>query len=178
MTSLTREALLALKPEPRQIEVEDFGVVFIKPLTELVRSRRLAELFDEKGKQDKATKEKRRANMIIDQVCDEKGEPLFSQSDLNQILELDGAKLDKIVFAILDFNSEVKRNHRLRWAFIVCQKLKIDDPVHWMNAVSPTLLDQWIAFEIVQRESGESTEMEDVEDAREALNSMVNKWQR
>jgi len=66
----------------------------------------------------------------------------------------------------------------LRWAFIVCQKLKIDDPVHWMNAVSPTLLDQWIAFEIVQRESGESTEMEDVEDAREALNSMVNKWQR
>lgn len=106
MTSLTRDKLFALKPEPKKHEVEGFGVVYIKPLTELMRSRRLAELFDEKGKSDKATQEKRRANMIIDQVCDENGKPLFEPSDLKQILELDGAKLDELVHAILDFNTE------------------------------------------------------------------------
>jgi hypothetical protein len=106
MTSLTRELLFALKPEAKKVEVEGLGVVYIKPLTELLRSRRLAELFDEKGKSDKATQEKRRANMIIDQVCDEKGEPLFNASDLKDILELDGAKLDSLVHAILDFNTD------------------------------------------------------------------------
>ena len=106
MTSLTREKLFALKPEPKKIEVEGIGEVYIKPLTELLRSRRLAELFDEKGKSDKATQEKRRANMIIDQVCDEKGEQMFKSSDLKEILELDGAKLDTLVHAILDFNTE------------------------------------------------------------------------
>lgn len=106
MTSLTRELLLALKPVAKKVEVEGLGVVYIKPLTELLRSRRLAELFDEKGKSDKATQEKRRANMIIDQVCDETGEPLFNPSDLKDILELDGAKLDSLVHAILDFNTD------------------------------------------------------------------------
>lgn len=106
MTSLTRELLFALKPEAKKVEVEGLGVVYIKPLTELLRSRRLAELFDEKGKSDKATQEKRRANMIIDQVCDETGEPLFNPSDLKDILELDGAKLDILVHAILDFNTD------------------------------------------------------------------------
>ena len=65
----------------------------------------------------------------------------------------------------------------MRWAFIVCQKLKIDDPVHWMNAVSPTLLDQWIAFEIVQRDTGETTSG-DPEDTKEQLSQMVKQWQR
>ena len=106
MTSLTREKLLALKPAPKEIEVEGLGKVFIKPLTELLRSRRLAELFDEKGKSDKATQEKRRANMIIDQVCDKDGQAMFTQADLKDILELDGAKLDELVHAILDFNTD------------------------------------------------------------------------
>ena len=112
MTSLTRDSLFALKPEPKKVEVEGFGVVYIKPLTELLRSRRLAELFDEKGKSDKATQEKRRANMIIDQVCNEKGEALFSQSDLKDILELDGAKLDTLVHAILDFNTDDEKKEQ------------------------------------------------------------------
>jgi hypothetical protein len=54
--------------------------------------------------------------------------------------------------------------------------LKIDDPVHWMNTVSPTLLDQWIAFEIVQRDTGE-TSSGDPEDTKEHLNQIVKRWQ-
>ena len=45
-------------------------------------------------------------------------------------------------------------NHRLRWVFRICEKLGIDDPVHWMNSVSPSVVDQWIAFELVERETG------------------------
>jgi len=39
-------------------------------------------------------------------------------------------------------------NHRLRWVFQICKALGIDDPVHWMNTVSPSVVDQWIAFEL------------------------------
>jgi hypothetical protein len=46
-----------------------------------------------------------------------------------------------------------------------------------MDTVSPTLLDQWIAFEIVQRDSGQSTE-EDPEDAKQSLESVMSKWQK
>jgi hypothetical protein len=46
-----------------------------------------------------------------------------------------------------------------------------------MNAVSPTLLDQWIAFEIVQRDTGE-TSSGNPEDTKEQLNAMVKQWQR
>jgi hypothetical protein len=46
-----------------------------------------------------------------------------------------------------------------------------------MDTVSPTLLDQWIAFEIVQRDTGESSSG-DPEDAKEQLNSMVKQWQK
>ena len=45
MTSLTRELLLALKPEVQKFEVEHLGTVFIKPLTELARSRRMTEAY-------------------------------------------------------------------------------------------------------------------------------------
>jgi hypothetical protein len=46
-----------------------------------------------------------------------------------------------------------------------------------MNTVSPTLLDQWIAFEIVQRDSGESTG-DDPDDAKQSLEAMVSRWQK
>ena len=35
---------------------------------------------------------------------------------------------------------------------MICQRLGIDDPVHWMNAISPSVLDQWIAYELLERE--------------------------
>jgi hypothetical protein len=109
MTSLTREALLALKPAPKEIEVEGLGKVFIKPLTELLRARRLSEMYDEKSKINKSAFEKRRANQIIDQVCDEKGDPLFSQDDLRNILELDASSLDSLCNKIDEINESLEK---------------------------------------------------------------------
>lgn len=45
-----------------------------------------------------------------------------------------------------------KRNHRLSWAFRICQELSIDDPVAWMDAVDPAVLDRWIAYTIYKQE--------------------------
>lgn len=45
-------------------------------------------------------------------------------------------------------------NHRLRWVFKICKDLGIDDPVHWMNSVSPSIVDQWIAYELNERDHG------------------------
>jgi len=46
----------------------------------------------------------------------------------------------------------LEENYRLFWAFSVCQELGIDDPIAWMNATSPRVLDWWIAFKIVKSE--------------------------
>jgi len=46
---------------------------------------------------------------------------------------------------------EFDRNHRLSWAFSICQDLGIDDPISWMNAC-PVLLDWWIGYRIHKSE--------------------------
>ena len=109
MTSLTKELLLALKPEAKKVEVEGLGVVYIKPLTELLRSRRMTEAYGKDGKLCQDYKQKMRAKMIVDQLCDEKGEPLFTDADLNDVLNLEGAKLDKLCDAIHDFNEKPEK---------------------------------------------------------------------
>lgn len=43
------------------------------------------------------------------------------------------------------------KNHRLAWAFSICQDLGIDDPISWMNAC-PTLLDWWIGYRVHKSE--------------------------
>lgn len=102
--TLTRETLLALKPVATPIEVEGLGTVFVKPLSELQRSKRLTAMWDEKSDKAEESKIKYRVNMIIDQVCDEEAKPLFTEGDAKDILALQGSKLDNLVNAIGDYN--------------------------------------------------------------------------
>ncbi len=44
------------------------------------------------------------------------------------------------------------RNNRLSWVFKICKNLGIDDPVHWMNNVDPSIVDSWIAFSQYENE--------------------------
>jgi hypothetical protein len=110
MKSLTRDMLLALKPTVKKLEVEGFGIVWVKSLDELTRSRRAAAMYNEKGELDRTVFEQRRGRVIIDQVCDEDGKPLFSNSDLPELLKLDGISLDKLFDAILEFNEAHEGN--------------------------------------------------------------------
>lgn len=63
-------------------------------------------------------------------------------------------------------------NIRLRWVFRVCKNLGIDDPCHWMNSVSPSVVDQWIAFEIQESKTMDSKKPMSPEEAMASLGSI------
>jgi len=65
-----------------------------------------------------------------------------------------------------------KRNHRLAWAFEICSGLSIDDPVAWMDAVDPVVLDRWIAYKIFKREVDGGSSDDSPESALEKLRKM------
>lgn len=110
MSSLTKEKLLALKPAVKKVNIPNLGDVYVKSLNELTRSRRISEMYDEKGKPNRKAQEERRARLIIDQLCDKSGSPMFTSADLEDILKLDGLSLDSIVNAILGFNEDLEGN--------------------------------------------------------------------
>ncbi len=98
--SLTRESFfsnLAVKT----IEVELNGTVFyIKPASELKRSQRYSMMFDKAGNIDPKFMEKRRVYSLIDHLCDQNGEPLFTDKDLKALQELDSIQIDPYYAAI------------------------------------------------------------------------------
>jgi hypothetical protein len=102
--TLTREKLLALKPTVSKIEVIGWGDVFVKPLTELQRSKRVAAMFDENTQKSDDAKLKYRVHMLIDQLCDESGNNLFTEGDSKELLSLEGLKLDSLIEAVTDWN--------------------------------------------------------------------------
>lgn len=99
-TSLTRQALLdKLTVEVTRVEIEGFGVVYVKPRTELQRTQRQAKMW----KNEKIVESefgKRRLYDIIDHVCDENGENLFSEKDVKTLSECDSYKIDPLYMAI------------------------------------------------------------------------------
>ena len=110
MTStLTREALLGkAKPRYEEVDVPGFGVVGIQACSELRRSHRISKLFDANGNRLEIASVRRRVHMIIDQVMVKQGEPMFQESDVDVLLELDSEKLDPLVHAINNFNDEIE----------------------------------------------------------------------
>jgi hypothetical protein len=65
-----------------------------------------------------------------------------------------------------------KSNHRLRWCFKICKDLGIDDPVHWMNSVSPSVVDQWIAFELNEADTETPKNVSSPEEALQHIQSL------
>jgi len=47
-------------------------------------------------------------------------------------------QIDKLI-------KELESNNRLSSVFTICEKLCIDDPIHWMNNTKPIVVDWWIA---------------------------------
>ena len=108
--TLTKAILFEkLKPVVTKCVCESLGTFYVKPRTELQRCKRLGQLYDAKGNPVMTQMEKRRAYMIIDQVCSEDGEQIFSESDLPEILSLESEKLDPILEAIQDINGELEK---------------------------------------------------------------------
>lgn len=65
-----------------------------------------------------------------------------------------------------------KTNHRLSWAFKICEQLGIDDPCAWMDAVDPVVVDRWIAYKLFESESKAGSSETSPEDALKALKAL------
>ena len=87
---------------------EFFGEqVYVKSVSELQRSRRMSEMYDTKKEQMRPDAMQRaRCLVIVDHLCDKEGKNLFTQKDVNDIMELDALKLDLLVSAIEDWVGE------------------------------------------------------------------------
>jgi len=104
--SLTRKAFLKdLVVKPVSVTIDN-KVVWIRPMSEVKRSTRSVQAFDEKGELRQDYVMKRRVYAIVDQICDEEGELLFTESDIDMLLELDSAKLDPYYRAIAEVTED------------------------------------------------------------------------
>ena len=101
MTSLTKQSLFDnCKLDVTSHDVEGWGRVHLKTMTELQRSTRIANMFNDKGDLKPEARIRQRINVIIDHVCDESGKPLFTEGDAKDLLSLDAAKLDGLISKI------------------------------------------------------------------------------
>ena len=107
--SLTKATLLSkvcvAKPE---LLGEFYGLeLYVKSVTELQRSRRMSQLFDAKKEQMRPDALQRaRCLTLVDHLCDEDGEPLFKESDVNDIMKSDAQKMDVLCKAIEEWSSK------------------------------------------------------------------------
>lgn len=107
--SLTKKSLLAelACSKPQKLPVTLFGQqLWVKPVSEFQRSRRLASLYDKKGQVDNDAIRRARIYTIIDHLCDKDGVNIFKDSDVKELLELDALKLDLLTSAIEDWAGE------------------------------------------------------------------------
>ncbi len=111
MTSLTKELLLDhCKIEVKEVNIEGLGVLYVKPSSELQRSKRIADMFDKNGNLTNESKQRRRVNLIIDHICDKDGKAMFNEGDSKDLLALDGSKLDPFIEAVMLINGELEGN--------------------------------------------------------------------
>ena len=93
---------------------EFFGEdVYVKSVSELQRSRRMASLYDVKKEQMRPDAMQRaRCLTIVDHVCDKKGEATFTEKDVNDIMKLDALKIDLLISSIEEWAD--KREKKLQ----------------------------------------------------------------
>ena len=108
--SLTREMFLeTLAVKPVRVELDGI-VMYLRPVSELKRSQRVAMMFAKSGEIDKKYMERRRLYSLIDHLCDENGEPLFTEKDLQSLSELDSFQIDPYFQAVMKFTGEDQGN--------------------------------------------------------------------
>lgn len=110
MTTLTRSALLgAIKSSHRKVEIDGIGTVTIRSWAPVTRSRRQAAIAS-------MTKEKQfylaTAYAVVDMVCDENGDPMFTDDDIKILTgdDVSSAKLDLLHDACQKFDEEESGN--------------------------------------------------------------------
>ncbi len=101
MTSLTKKSLFAAcKLDIKEHNIEGWGTVYLKTMTEMQRSSRIADMFTDKGDLKPEARLRQRVNVLIDRLCDKDGKSLFNEGDAKDLLKLDADKLDGLFEAL------------------------------------------------------------------------------
>lgn len=107
--SLTRKTLLneLACTKAEKLPVKVFGhEVWVRPVSEFQRSRRIAKLYGKKGELSEEVMANARLFTIVDHLCDKDGEPFFTESDIDELSQLDSLAIDVLVNAIESWSSE------------------------------------------------------------------------
>ena len=106
-TTLTRELLLDKgKPRFAFVDVPHLGTVGIRSVSELRQSQRDSTFYDDEGRPREDIYSKTRAFAFVDQLMVDESTPMFSESDIPEILEMDVAIVRPLYQAIKDFNND------------------------------------------------------------------------
>lgn len=101
--SLTKKNLLAelAVTKPEKLPNKILGhTLWVKPVSEFQRSRRLSSLYTKDGQIDREAIRLARIYTIVDHICDEDGNNMFKESDVKDLLEMDSLKMDMLTSAI------------------------------------------------------------------------------
>ncbi len=113
--SLTKATLLkkAAVSKPSVLG-EFFGeYVYVKSVSELQRSRRMSSMYDPKKEQLRPDALQRsRCLTLVDHLCDEEGNALFTEKDINDIMQLDAMKVDLLISAIEEWAEKREKKHQ------------------------------------------------------------------
>lgn len=108
-TTLTREALLdKTKLVYKEVDVPGFGRVGIRQQSEMKRMARTNQLFDKDGNVSDFHNDRRRAYLLVDQLMIDDQTPMFSEGDVEQLMEQGSDHFDMLVAAIKLFNNEIE----------------------------------------------------------------------
>lgn len=98
-TAFTREKLLNFKAAPKEFEIKGYGSVFVRSIASGERLK-LQELYEEGAKETKVPEK-----TVILGICDESGQPLFTESDLAQIEALPSDLVQAMALAVVKANA-------------------------------------------------------------------------
>lgn len=107
--SLTKKILLSelACAKAEKLPVQVFGHdVWVKPVSEFQRSRRLAKLYGKSGQISEDVMANARLFTIVDHLCDKDGESLFEESDVKDLSQMDSLAIDVIVNAIEEWSTD------------------------------------------------------------------------
>lgn len=114
MATLTKQALMAsLDRKAEKVKLSGNREVWVRPVPEVVRCRRVAQLgeLDKDGKLDRAEMLSRdRAYSIIDQIMVDDKTPMFEDSDFDELVSKPSSSIDELVDAIKAFNGGSEGN--------------------------------------------------------------------
>lgn len=97
-TAFTREALLNFTAKPKEFEIKGYGSVFVRSICSGERIK-LSELYEEGTKQNDVPEK-----TVILGICDEEGQPLFTESDMAAVKALPSDLVQAMSLAVVRGN--------------------------------------------------------------------------